>query len=69
MAFPTKEQREASGALVSAWGIVPESVLANEWNERGYNSPIQGEPGAREHHDWPDGFPVEKLIEIRGGFQ
>lgn len=66
---PNAHQREASVALLREWGIDGNAVLADGWDREGYELAITGEPGARLHLKWPSGFPVEKLFEIRGGFQ
>lgn len=63
-------------ALLKKWGIDANLVAANGWDEEGYESFALDAGGLpvfasgeriRYRHDWPINFPIEKLIEIRGG--
>lgn len=77
-AVTTQKQIEDTITLLADWGIDATQVCADFWNEDGYQTYSRGGSGARiaadgvtalTYHDWPEGFPVDRLIEIRGGFQ
>lgn len=79
--FPSKERLEATIALLAEHGIDANWVVADTWNAEGYEewrqNPRTSRPSKvidpithqaqRIRRTWPAGFPVERLIEIRGG--
>lgn len=52
-----KKRSEETTALLAEWGIDAKQIPESDWGIWGYKA----------RSPWPDGFPIDKLIEIRGG--
>lgn len=55
-------RRVESISLLERWRIPVENVCADDWDRAGYRV-----PNTETRRYWPAGFPVDKLIQIRGG--